>query len=145
MLSWQLVLWKRIFLTWNSCSIKHREDCLQSIHELKGGRTNSWHVSVWLLVNRKLFICTIVKNWWIFVYLSVFTDWPPFFPPQLHHRSLADLQPDMRCRDPVADGQVPGVAFLFADSSRPAWWRMRRGQTYSQSGLLPPALQWSPR
>lgn len=42
------------------------------------------------------------------------------FLPQLHQGSLADLQQDVRCRDPEAERQVPGVALLLPDGGRPA-------------------------
>lgn len=69
-------------------------------------------------------------------------NYPAGSPPQLHPRSLADLQQDMRRRDPATDRQVPGVAVLLPDGCWSAWWRVWGGQTCHESALLPNALLW---
>ena len=79
---------------------------------------------------------------------------PSLFPPvcvkytnkvfssllQLHPRSLAALQQDVRRRDAATDGQVPGPAVLLADCCRPARWRVRGGEACYGSALLPYSL-----
>lgn len=138
--SWQLFLQERIFLTHYSCSIKRgktgsnkRKPC----SFLFGSKQ---------ITNVKTFIgicCPECR------YLVLLTDYPADISSlQLHHGSLGDLQQDVRCRDPAADREVPGVTLLLPDGCWPARWRVRRCQTCNESALLPQALlrssgQWT--